>query len=150
MLYRTSVSRLNWLRQVSVTLFSDFGVQYLAQGTLPHADQGTQTSNLPITRHWLSLSCYYAHCCGTFVRGKHSRDGPRRFHEKSFGSADFWVEMGENLISLISQHPILYDKHHNNYLDNQVEDNMWAEIQEAGIETGITGLIRVTFYLQRT
>ena len=51
-------------------------------------------------------------------------------NEKSFGSADFWVEMGENLFSLISQHPILCDKHHNNYHDNQVEDNMWLEIQE--------------------
>lgn len=51
-------------------------------------------------------------------------------NEKSFGSAYFWVEMGENIISLISEHLILCDKHHNNYLDNQVEDNMWLEIRE--------------------
>ncbi len=36
--------------------------------------------------------------------------------------------MGEHLINLVSQHPVLYDKHNHEYLNNQLKDNIWLEI----------------------
>lgn len=50
--------------------------------------------------------------------------------KKSFLSADARVKVGENLIRLASQPPIPYGKHHNNYLSNQVMDNIWLEIAQ--------------------
>ena len=38
--------------------------------------------------------------------------------------------MKENLIHLVSQHPTLYDKHHNNSLNNSVRDNIWLEFTQ--------------------
>lgn len=37
---------------------------------------------------------------------------------ESFASADVKIKMGENLIKLVSQHPILYEKQRD-YLNNQ-------------------------------
>lgn len=44
---------------------------------------------------------------------------------------DFWKsQTDENLTSLAPQHPILSDKHNNQYLNNGIEDSMWFEISK--------------------
>lgn len=57
------------------------------------------------------------------------------------------VKMEENLIHLLSQHPTLCDKHHNNSLINQVRDKIWLEIaQQLGYnEDGDVADIRITY-----
>lgn len=43
---------------------------------------------------------------------------------ESFAFVDVKVKMRESLINLVSQHPVLYDKHFGDYLNNQVKDNI--------------------------
>lgn len=57
------------------------------------------------------------------------------------------VKMVENLIHLLSQHPTLYDKHHNNSLINQVRDKIWLEIDLRYNEDGDVADIRITYML---
>lgn len=43
---------------------------------------------------------------------------------KSSVSADFQVKVRENLLNLVSLHPKLYNKRHNEYLDSKVKDKI--------------------------
>ena len=36
--------------------------------------------------------------------------------------------MAERLIIFVSQHPVLFDKRHKNYKDNDFKDNVWRRI----------------------
>lgn len=44
--------------------------------------------------------------------------------------------MGDRLINLVSQHPVLYDKSRDDYIDTKMKDNIWAgiahELQNSG------------------
>ena len=45
--------------------------------------------------------------------------------------------MGERLINMISQHPALYDKNEDSYMDTKLKDNIWTRIaRDLGYEDG--------------
>lgn len=49
--------------------------------------------------------------------------GSQKYLDKSFISAGVQVKVQENVINLVSQHPAPHDKHHDDDLNNRVEDN---------------------------